>query len=264
MSAYASYPEFQAVSFQPKDTDAAKFRILLERASRTFDLLCGVEPDYFQSTTYDLWQSNRVYEVGDIVVPTTSNVHKYRVTTAGTSGSTEPTWPTGLASTVTDGDTVFTENGTDVIATTEQVVYGEGIAYLKIPPYIEGSIAVDGVEMPSGYTVPSYAEKDGYLVVTDSNGIALVPGIYPDDLGFPFYLGGWPQGVPVTITAQWGYDGVPEDIKQVVIELAIKFWRQNDPAYARTADLPAVSIEPSPLSQKIIDKYRMKKAVAFA
>lgn len=262
MSAYASYPEFQAVSHQAKDEHAAKFRILLERASRTFDLLCGVEPDYFQSTTYDLWQSNRVYEVGDIVVPTTSNVHKYRVTTAGTSGSTEPTWPTGAASTVTDGDAVFTENGTDVIAPTEQVVYGEGIAYLKVPPYI--SIAVDGVEMPSGYTVPSYAEKGGYLVVTDSNGIALVPGIYPDDLGFPFYLGGWPQGVPVTITAQWGYDGVPEDIKQVVIELAIKFWRGSDEAVAKTSELQATVMDVTPLSQKIIDKYRMKKAVAFA
>lgn len=258
---YATYPDLQAVAHQAKDSDAAKFRTLLERASRIFDQLCGVEPGHFDSTTYALWQSNKIYEVGDIVVPTTSNVHKYRVTTAGTSGATEPTWPTGAASTVTNGTVVFTENGTDVIAATDQIVYGDGTQFLRLPPYIPGSIVVDGVVMPSGYTVPDYAEKDGFLLVKGTtDGVLLSPGYYPDGWGDYFISGGWGSGVPITVTAKWGYDGVPADIKQVVIELAIKLWRLLDPAVAQTSDIPVAPVEPSPLSQAIIDRYRVRKA----
>lgn len=262
---YASYTEFSDVAHQAKPSDADKFRTLLERASRIFDLLCGVEPNHFQSVTYALWQSNTKYEVGDIVVPTTSNVHKYRVTTAGTSGASEPTWPTGSGATVVNGTVTFTENGTDVIATTEKVIYGTGIGYLKLPPYVAGSIAVDGVEMPSGYTVPSYVESNGYLIVKDATtGVLLSPGYYSDGWGQYWFGGGWEKNVPLTITARWGYDGVSEDIKQVVIKIAMLLWRSTDPAFTRTADLPAIQAELDETHKAILDKYRIKKAVAFA
>jgi len=60
------------------------------------------------------WQSGHAYVVGDTVRPTTPNRHQYRVITAGTSGSSEPSWPT--AGTVTNGTVVFAENGADVPA----------------------------------------------------------------------------------------------------------------------------------------------------
>jgi hypothetical protein len=43
------------------------------------------------------------------VLPTTANNRMYRCTTAGTTGSGEPTWPTAAGGTVTDGTAVWTE-----------------------------------------------------------------------------------------------------------------------------------------------------------
>jgi hypothetical protein len=43
-----------------------------------------------------------------IVTPITKNGRKYTCTTAGTSGATEPTWPTTVGNTVTDGTAVWT------------------------------------------------------------------------------------------------------------------------------------------------------------
>lgn len=57
------------------------------------------------------WQATTAYAEDDIVVPTTENGHRYKCTTAGTSDSSEPTWPTDKAGTVTDGTVTWTEDG---------------------------------------------------------------------------------------------------------------------------------------------------------
>lgn len=49
------------------------------------------------------WATETAYVVGEIVMPTARNGHRYRVTQGGTSGATEPTWPTSLYGTVTSG-----------------------------------------------------------------------------------------------------------------------------------------------------------------
>lgn len=49
---------------------------LIVRASRMFDLSVGVEPGYFESVYYPVWQSLHVYAVGDIVTPTTRNLQR--------------------------------------------------------------------------------------------------------------------------------------------------------------------------------------------
>ena len=54
------------------------------------------------------WQSNTDYSLGTIVRPTTPNDHVYECTTAGTSGTTEPVWPTTEGATVQDGSVVWT------------------------------------------------------------------------------------------------------------------------------------------------------------
>lgn len=55
----------------------------------------------------DDWDASTAYSLGDIVIPTTPNGFKYKVTTAGTSNSSEPTWPTTIGQTVTDNTVVW-------------------------------------------------------------------------------------------------------------------------------------------------------------
>jgi hypothetical protein len=54
------------------------------------------------------WKAERVYQVDDVVVPTDGTEQLFKCTTAGTAGSTEPTWPT--SGTVSDGSAVWTED----------------------------------------------------------------------------------------------------------------------------------------------------------
>jgi len=57
------------------------------------------------------WAGLTVYSIGDFVISTSKNGHRYRCTTAGTSAASEPTWPTTKAATVIDGTVTWTENG---------------------------------------------------------------------------------------------------------------------------------------------------------
>lgn len=51
----------------------------------------------------------------DTYLPTVPNGHKYQLTTAGTTGASEPSWPTGAGATVASGTAVFTEIGSTVL-----------------------------------------------------------------------------------------------------------------------------------------------------
>ena len=55
------------------------------------------------SNTYSTWASATNYSLGDRRIPTVSNGYYYEVSAdAGSSGATEPTWPTTLGDTVVD------------------------------------------------------------------------------------------------------------------------------------------------------------------
>lgn len=228
-----------------------ELRALIIQASRYIDLVCGVDPEYFESAYYPVWESTHPYEVGDIVTPTTRNSHKYRVTTAGSSGATEPTFPTSSAATVASGGVTFTENGADVVAST-RTIYGDGTNYLEVGPYVAGTLNASPT-YPDGYTVPSFIERGGYLIFS-SNGIAP-----------PFsYSTGWYMGVPLTVSAIWGFDGTPEDVKMAVIELVLNLKSETDPN-----SIKMLSLEGQPLREKMpprvweaCRRYRAK-GVAF-
>lgn len=53
------------------------------------------------------WQQSQAYALDSYVQPTVSNGYFYRCTTAGTSGSGEPSWPTTVGATVSDGSTAI-------------------------------------------------------------------------------------------------------------------------------------------------------------
>lgn len=54
-------------------------------------------------TPPNAWAATTAYTAGNMVRPTTANGHYYVCQVAGTSGGTEPTWPTAHGDTVADG-----------------------------------------------------------------------------------------------------------------------------------------------------------------
>lgn len=247
---YVEDSEVRAIATQMTVTalSAPTLEALILRASRMFDLCVGVDPEYFEGVSHPVWQSLHAYAVGDIVTPTTGNLHRYRVTTAGISGASEPVFPTGSAATVTNGTVVFTENGADLVAT-PRAIYGDGTNFLKLPPYVPGSLTTVG--WPADYTAQTYIEREGYLVRADS-GVMVWSS-----------LSGWYRGVAITVTAKWGFAETPQDVKAAIIELVINLWRETDPAF-----LKIVNIEGQPLREtlpprvkEIAKRYRVKNAV---
>ena len=59
-------------------------------------------------STSTAWQASTAYSLNDTIVPTTGGVVEFKCTTAGTSDSSEPTWPTEVGDTVADNDVVWT------------------------------------------------------------------------------------------------------------------------------------------------------------
>ncbi len=58
--------------------------------------------------TLDAWVLSTAYVIGDSREPTVDNGYRYVVSVAGTSDTTEPTWPTAIGSTILDGGAVWT------------------------------------------------------------------------------------------------------------------------------------------------------------
>lgn len=110
------------------------------------------------SAALNLWAALTAYAVGDIVWPTTANGRIYRCTVAGTSGASEPTFPTSAAGTVVDGTVTWTE-ATPVVAWLSQA---------------GGTVTVTGLEiLPVGgyrvrYSLTDGASKVGYAPTGDA------------------------------------------------------------------------------------------------
>ena len=83
--------------------------------------LTSIDFEYYQAILYrgyntgvsrSAWVASTAYSIGDIVIPTTANGYQYRCTTAGTSHSSEPTFPTDLGVIVTEtGGVVWEMDG---------------------------------------------------------------------------------------------------------------------------------------------------------
>lgn len=82
-------------------------------AATSFNGYLYVAAEYGNGDTYHsylddpgAWAPNTAYSVGQFRRPTTPNGYRYEVTVAGTSDpTTEPSWPTTIGATVTDGTT---------------------------------------------------------------------------------------------------------------------------------------------------------------
>lgn len=59
------------------------------------------------------WSASLPLTYGQVVLPTVSMGRRFRVTKAGTTGSSEPAWPDTDKATVTDGTVTLVEDGFD-------------------------------------------------------------------------------------------------------------------------------------------------------
>ena len=72
-------------------------------------VVCSAPPANWQSATHQNgWTGSITYTVGQVIYPPTDNGFNYQCTTAGTTGSSAPSWPTTAGNTVTDGTVVWT------------------------------------------------------------------------------------------------------------------------------------------------------------
>ncbi len=136
-----------------------------------------------------------------------------------------------------------------------RAVYGDGTAFLLPPRFVAGSVS--GVTAPSGYLVPDYIEQDGMLVVTDADGVRL-PDAHRMQRGWA-----WDDGVAYTVAATFG--GVPADIVECCLEIAVRLWRGRAAGFSDVVGVEgggAVGYERAlpALVRRILDQYREERA----
>jgi hypothetical protein len=164
--------------------------------------------------------------------------------------------------------------------------WGDGTNYLKVDPYL--SSPTPTIAMPTGFDAPTFLESNPYqsnrmaqaageffLVKTYGDSESRFEGLNTlgSDAGIFFPLDvlntgalyvGWPDGIKVTVTAKWGFDQTPDDVKEAVLETTIAIWRGKDQAFARAVALETnVQINDAlpPRAKLIADGYRVGRAV---
>lgn len=144
-------------------------------------------------------------------------------------------------------------NPVEIPVATARTFYGDGTNYLRLPPYVAGSLDTS-ITLPEGHTSPTFTEVNGFLAINSG-------GVLPPFSRFNNWYG-WQAGVAVTVSAIWGYRETPADVKMAVIELVINLWRETDPATVKL-----INLEGQPLREKIpprvleiARRYRMKGA----
>lgn len=114
---------------------------------------CGVRisaSDWQASTSY-LASIDRDARVGNVVKPTVQTGYWYRCVTAGTSGVSEPTFPTSLDATVSDGTVVWAAIRANIFLSSVDTISGVILTINDTPPADFNSHASNGfVEITSG------------------------------------------------------------------------------------------------------------------
>ncbi len=161
---------------------------------------------------------------------------------------------------------------------------GNGTNYLQVGPYL--STLTPTVALPTGWDTPTFLESNPFahsqlatnngeyfLLRTSGDDESRFEGLptLDSDLGSNFALDlssdlsrGWPDGIKVTVTAKWGWDAVPDDVAEAVLETAIAIWRGRDAAFARVVALGESQQIFGALPDRarmIADKYRMGRMV---
>jgi len=90
------------------------------------------------SQTAAAWASARTYSAGTLVTPTPPNGHTYRATNAGTSGASQPSWPTAVGATVIESGATppitWQENGGAVYEQPDEQIEYAGATASRLAP----------------------------------------------------------------------------------------------------------------------------------
>jgi len=156
VQAYAA--EYPAGEFPPR---YQRFSIY----SDTLTLLGVTIPDGSNAYIYygklhtliskDAWVASTAYSLGDYVLPTTPNGYYYKCTTAGTSDSSEPTWPATIGDTVNDNTAVWTcEAVTSTIPSQHEDLIVIGAAAFALTEY--AAYAIDRISTGGDQTAQRF------------------------------------------------------------------------------------------------------------
>ena len=162
--------------------------------------------------------------------------------------------------------------------------WGSGTNYLPVSPYL--STYTPTVALPTGWDTPTFVESNPFAhpQQATSNGEFFLVRTYGDDesrfeglhsvgndLGSNFALDlssglqfGWPEGIKITVTAKWGWDAIPADVTEAVLEITMAIWRGRDGAFAKVVNLGDSQTIFGALPDRarlIADKYRMGRMV---
>ena len=131
--------------------------------------------------------------LNDTVIPQTPNGYIYKCTTAGTTGASEPTWPTTAAGTVTDGTAVWTEQSTAMRAGTFTEASYTGYARVAVTPSLTSMAGTQG----AGTTLASSGTSG-----QTSNNAAITFGAPSTANGYAF---GWFRSTALTAGTIWDF-----------------------------------------------------------
>jgi hypothetical protein len=113
------YSEEEALKLfrSPQFTEIKGNLLLNEGINELWTILCSASGTKFDNAnaqtgignnTGPNWAASTAYSLGNVVTPTTANNCVYECTTAGTSGTIQPTWPTTEGATVVDNTVTWT------------------------------------------------------------------------------------------------------------------------------------------------------------
>lgn len=104
--------EAEALAQLTRDTAASTPPVLTtDDLQSLLDQARRVDRYAYLPDTLHGWAAQTAYGLDAQAVPTVRNGHYYVVTTGGTSGATEPPWPTTTSAIVTDGSAIWQEAG---------------------------------------------------------------------------------------------------------------------------------------------------------
>lgn len=174
----------KAVSFHATDTPYIQLRFpdggieiyeVVQQAGVLTDTIVLVDP-----IKKSAWQQTSAYSLDDDAEPSAWNGYYYRVQTAGTSGASEPTWPTEKGQTVVDGTVTWVCQGRAPEATPDADTYNRPMDWVwQFAP-----------EPTPGKKVKVISVKPISLRRVEISAIDEESGYYLEEFGAPIYLTG--------------------------------------------------------------------------